>query len=217
MLAILYHEISCLISVEATLAVSILCTFLSCVMDLFAILGGLPAAQAAASFPVDVEDDDEDDDDQVGAAVGMIRRECLIQGIQIAGNQFRHVQRRPLNLFTGELCRSKVHSKFMHQRKAQLKAERETAAEVQGNSSLKRAWNDSRLRCGDKIKGGDIRQKNEWDIAVMVCRAYMKLHRDTTSREGIDGEHRSLAIVSVVAQVWTSISTGGYTKSWKPV
>jgi hypothetical protein len=69
------------------------------------------------------------------------------------------------------------------------------------SSSLEAAWNNERLRVGDHVgpSEGPELHPNQYSPTGVLHQAWVQLGKNKTLRDGVDGQHRSLEILSTVA------------------
>jgi len=107
---------------------------------------------------------------------------------------------RDLNLFTGAEYRGKRHMQWLVDRRKQLKTERALSQSVQSNQVVREAWNARVVRRGDMVgnslDGSAGNHANEYIPSAVLRMAWRSLGKDVNERDGVEGSHHGLAIVS---------------------
>ena len=107
--------------------------------------------------------------------------------------------RRPSS-FSGDHRRTQAHSEYLHTCKKLKRAQQETCSEQQAASSLKRAWDEERLRFGDHVGPAEHAVHcNQWSYPQVLRNTWLQLGKNKCIRSGVDGHHRALDIMATVA------------------
>ena len=107
--------------------------------------------------------------------------------------------------FDGAQYRSKAHMSYLNSKHESRLGQQELGRERGANESLRRAWSDERLRCGDKVAcdstGYDAKQHPDTYNPEQVISTGLRCVGGTAvDREGFDADgHRLLAIGSTLA------------------
>ena len=108
--------------------------------------------------------------------------------------------RKRAGVFLGDLRSSAQKTKYMRERKAVLKQQREKEDLQTGVAPLQGAWNSSCLRLGDFVGGASgCEHPNTFSLQGVLLQAWRQLGRNKTSSGGVDGSHRALNMLATVS------------------
>ena len=112
----------------------------------------------------------------------------------------RNVRRR-LDMWTGELFRSGQQCLYMRQCKEAKRLKRKIDDKQRSHESLESAWNEERLRSGDRVGEHMAKQAhpNKFESCGVLRQAWLQHGGGRTLRVGIDGQHRELALISTLS------------------
>ena len=111
--------------------------------------------------------------------------------------------RSRLGAFLGEQYRTSAHSQYLHACKRARRGERHEADQRADHAALQTAWNNERLREGDKVgsddEGGGC-HPNKFDPAAVLQNAWKQIGGvSKVLSVGVDGVRRALQILGCVA------------------
>jgi hypothetical protein len=100
---------------------------------------------------------------------------------------------------------SAEHICFLNKARQAKQTNRKLEKLQHDQSAINSAWNEQRLRFGDKV-GHAIGNSagchpNTWDIATVSRNAWKQIGKSRLIRSGIDGMHRALSVLATVASV----------------
>ena len=114
--------------------------------------------------------------------------------------------KRKLGAYTGEAYRGPGHSQYLHACKRAKHSGKYAEQIALQQKPLEHAWNEERLRRGDRVGVATPRedgaqanaQANAYHPTGVLRECWKMIGKNRTLRGGVDGHHRALAITATV-------------------